>query len=72
MRNLASVISHIQEIATTEKLAADRLFESDSTPTISTDIGLALAHTAQLLKTAAAADITNEDLSNFMETLKNA
>ncbi len=75
MKKLASFIDEI--VATSareqEKLAEERLFASNTPPTISTDVGVALMKTAALLKAAADEEtITADDLTKFMEKATNA
>ena len=70
---LENVIDEIVATSTQAqaKLASESLSKRNTEPTISTELGSALVKTASLLKTASVS-ITNEDLKQFMETVRNA
>lgn len=72
MTKLASVIEQI--VAASEeptKLAAHSLSQENASPSISTELSVALVKTAEALK-AAHTDISHADLKKFLERLKNA
>lgn len=70
---LENVIDEIVATSTQAqaKLASDSLSKGNTEPTISTELGTALVKTASLLKSSSVS-ITNEDLKQFMEAVRNA
>lgn len=72
MNKLASVIQSIVAVSEEPtKLAAHSLSTENASPSISTELSVALVKTAEALKTAKA-DISHDDLKKFLERLKNA
>lgn len=73
MKKLASVIDEIvATAANAQKTAADAsLSVTNASPTIVSDLGLALSKTAAALREAEP-EVSYEDLRNFIQKVRNA
>ena len=71
MKNFAELVSEIIKSASAETSAdSNSLSIDNSSPTISTDLGVALLKTASALKEAAV-EVSYEDLQSFIERNRN-
>lgn len=73
MTKLSQLIGEIVEktSAEIESLEKARLLNVNDSPNISTDLGVALQKTAELLKRAADSDITYSDVTEFINRVRN-
>lgn len=77
MLKLASIIDTVvaetatASVANATKLAGAGLSPPNTSPSISTELSVALVKTAASLR-GSAAEISHEDLKHFMERLRNA
>lgn len=73
MKKLSTLLDDIAKAAHEQhvKVAQDKLSNSKTSPTISSDLGLLMLKTAALLKEANS-EVSYEDVHKLMEHIRNA